>query len=1046
MSDLPDSLPATDLLLQHTEFLSALAARLVSGGSDADDLTQETWLSALRRPPADAGAVRAWLAKVARNHALQAHRSRRRRVSREQWVARPEGLPSTDEIVARENARRGVVEGLHQLSEPYRSTLLLRFYEDLPPREVARRMKVPVETARTRIKRGLALLREELDRRNGGDRSAWVSGLTPLALGELPAPALSAPSLVAPFAVPLGLLALVGAVLFWSTRVGDAPDAGAARPAPQLVEPGGAQSAAGGSQRTAAARGALGRSYTIRIVYDDDGAPVAGLEASVRPSDESFASQRWTSDPEGRAPTDVLLAPGDRISAPPSLWTRALEQTLDQAALAGAEVELRVQRASSVRGRVIDERSRPVAGALVWAALPKFAHLDDGEPRAPLARCISDAAGAFTLLELPEHVYVHAAHGERTVTRGAHVHSGAHRAHEGLELRLERSWVVSGRVVNDAGAPLAGVLIATATHDLRGPGRAASTADVTWRNLLRGAWTSDRDGRFEIRGLAPLAHNLTLSLEGHSPVERRITGPGWDEVVVLERAAQLALELRDTQGAPLEGEVSLLGETTLSTSNATVAGRALLWAPRAESAVLVRARASGFATRWEWVALDGRERVAQVLQLSAERRLPIRVVDGRGAPIAAATASVVALGLGAAQRRAAVAEETLSEFLGLGSALTDPDGRVEFGGLPHESLEVRVAAPGFAPAVLQAPAGAGEFAVTLEAVALDLPRLRLSARDRMSGAPVADCVVTARAVSSTGNLSRDVRFDAETELELPESGLWTLYARADGYAPTIRRWRAGDETQVELLLAPERELSVRVRDLRGAPVHPARLIITDEHGAALATAISSTYWANYIEMPQDGTLVVRGLPAARVHVGVHSAQLTGVEPILVDLTAPRDAQVLLEVPADLSSPRARVVLEWPKGFLSQAAPAPARGSRAPRGAGARLVIWDSSGALCGRHRIQMDDSGMPTLVHPWTMVSLRFDARGVCQAAGQQRIEADALTRDFGPRVSADGDSVSLLVPANGGRVAVQIGGEDVLSATFAPPLDGPVRLSFVGR
>ena len=40
--------------------------------------------------------------------------------------------------------------------------MLLRFWEDLPPREIAKRMQAPVETVRTRIKRGLQELRGSL--------------------------------------------------------------------------------------------------------------------------------------------------------------------------------------------------------------------------------------------------------------------------------------------------------------------------------------------------------------------------------------------------------------------------------------------------------------------------------------------------------------------------------------------------------------------------------------------------------------------------------------------------------------------------------------------------------------------------------------------------------------------------------------------------------------------------------------------------------------------------------------------------------------------
>jgi hypothetical protein len=55
--------------------------------------------------------------------------------------------------------------------------LLYRYYEDMTPAEIAARQGIPVETVRTRLKRGLARLRDTLDRRHGGKRAAWSAGL-----------------------------------------------------------------------------------------------------------------------------------------------------------------------------------------------------------------------------------------------------------------------------------------------------------------------------------------------------------------------------------------------------------------------------------------------------------------------------------------------------------------------------------------------------------------------------------------------------------------------------------------------------------------------------------------------------------------------------------------------------------------------------------------------------------------------------------------------------------------------------------------------------
>ncbi len=1044
MDERPDSLPATDLLLAHAEFLSALSARLVASGADADDLQQETWLSALRHPPADAGAVRAWLAKVVRNHALQQHRSRRRRASREQWVAREESLPSTDEIVARENARRAVVDSLSELAEPYRSTLLLRFYEDLSPRDVAARMGVPVETVRTRLKRGTALLRESLDRRNGGDRSAWTSALLPLALGDLPRSAGGASTSLSPLVLPLALLSMLVAVLVWSTRTWFSAEAPPARPrVASAARPSADSVADTAASDSAPERGAVQKSYALRLVYDDDGAPVAGLAAQLFAPGSANDARSWISDAEGRAPAELELAPGDEIVLEASLTSRAATFTLAEEDLSSASVELRVGRASSARGRVLDAAAHPVPGAFVWAASPTSAWLDTSGARGPLAVCFADAAGEFELLELPETFYVHAQDGDRTLLRGAHIQSRRHAAHAELELRLEAGWRVSGRIVDGGGAALAGVRILTSTHDLRGGGRAAAESELSWRNLLRGEWASASDGRFEIRGLAPIAHNLAFELEGFGVAERRVTGPDWNEVIVLARAVELAFELRDASGAPLAGDIAVQCESGARAERSSADGKLTLFVDSTSCRGLVRARASGCATQWLALELGPGQRSSRTLIFEPERRVALRVVDQRGEPVAGA--NVVALGLLSRLPGEPIPPEVRDALLGIASVNAASDGRALLRGLPHESVGIEVSAPGFAKARLDGPPGASELQVVLERVELTAPRLELSARELRTGASVARCVVTARSEGASGLVSLVERFDGESALELPHTGLWTLYAHAPGFTPSIRRWREGEPQRIEFELAPERSVSVIVRDLRGAPVHPARLIVSDEHGAPLSSFISATYWANYIELPEHGELVVRGLPATRVRLAVRSAHLDGLEPVLVDLRDDSPARVVIEVPVDLSAPRMRAEFELPAGFPAPAlsGESPARGRRANA---VRLAVWDSAGVLCGRYRVEADDAGQPRFLQPWTMLILRFDGDGVLEAAGQQRIELDALFADFGPQLAPDSRRVSLLVPASGGSAALESGGERLFSATFAPPFDSPQRFEPVVR
>lgn len=172
-------------LLDQQRWLRRLAATLVVDAAAADDVAQETLRIALEQPPRDASHPRAWLATVARRVARRLGLAGASRIEREQQAAAREAQPAADEVVARAELQHAVSAALLALAEPYRTTLLLRFVDALPPRTIAARTGVPVETVRTRTKRGLELLRERLTAARGAPPRTWAPALLGLLDGGL---------------------------------------------------------------------------------------------------------------------------------------------------------------------------------------------------------------------------------------------------------------------------------------------------------------------------------------------------------------------------------------------------------------------------------------------------------------------------------------------------------------------------------------------------------------------------------------------------------------------------------------------------------------------------------------------------------------------------------------------------------------------------------------------------------------------------------------------------------------------------------------------
>ena len=240
--------PPLEALLAHRTWVRALARRLADNAVDADDLQQDAWLAAVRARPHDGSGIRAWFAKVLRRRAAEQHRLAVRRDAREALVARPDHVSSGLQVVADAEALGRVLQAVLALKEPWRETVLLRFYEGLPPRVVAARMGVPVDTVRTRLRRAAELLREAL----GGRREDWLGAIAPLLVArhETPATAATVAGGIAMKATTAAavLLAATAAVLWPLPRDGGDGDA------PSQDERGVAASRSGGRDRSSTAR------------------------------------------------------------------------------------------------------------------------------------------------------------------------------------------------------------------------------------------------------------------------------------------------------------------------------------------------------------------------------------------------------------------------------------------------------------------------------------------------------------------------------------------------------------------------------------------------------------------------------------------------------------------------------------------------------------------------------------------------------------------------------------------------------------------------
>lgn len=385
-----DVAPDPDLLLRHWSFVRALARRVAIDESAADDLAQETWLAAHAGPVASVRSTRGWLAGVISHLWREQVRGEGRRRLREKHAARAEALPPESETIEAAETGRELVGLVLELEEPFRATVLLRYFHDLPPRAIAERLGVPVRTVNSRLSRGLERVREAWKRRHHGDARGGLRAL--ILLARPPASAAGASAVSIGVSVMSAKSILVGAIavgavalLFvWNPKAPrarprdvagasssadsashDVATAGAtsieSERAPAADRSSGAAASPESPQVAAERRAIRGR------VLDPEARPLAAVDVVFRRNADAPIEARAASTAAGRYELDAPRTDGIVTVDDPTLVTLCYGRVLASTALEPLIVAAPFR---GLGGRAIDEFGAPLPGALVRLVLP----------------------------------------------------------------------------------------------------------------------------------------------------------------------------------------------------------------------------------------------------------------------------------------------------------------------------------------------------------------------------------------------------------------------------------------------------------------------------------------------------------------------------------------------------------------------------------------------------------------------------------------------------------------------------------------------------
>jgi RNA polymerase sigma-70 factor (ECF subfamily) len=192
----------TDLFGRHSAAVLAYARRRVDSAEDAEDVVVEVFATAWRRRADMPDEALPWLYATAANviaHVIRSD-SRRTRLGARLATVRPLREESEDpaDIVVAATSASTVSAALDDLSESDAELLRLWAWEGLEPSEIAAVLGCSPGTARTRMHRARARLREALARRGVTGPGVDGPGTEPVAADEADALTMTDPTHLPP--------------------------------------------------------------------------------------------------------------------------------------------------------------------------------------------------------------------------------------------------------------------------------------------------------------------------------------------------------------------------------------------------------------------------------------------------------------------------------------------------------------------------------------------------------------------------------------------------------------------------------------------------------------------------------------------------------------------------------------------------------------------------------------------------------------------------------------------------------------------------------
>jgi RNA polymerase sigma factor (sigma-70 family) len=600
-----------ELVRQHIALVYSAALRQVNGDvSAAEDVTQAVFTDLARKAPGltNHPSLTGWLYTSTRYLAAKARRAEQSRRSHEQEAHEMNQLlQSADPDTTWQELRPMLDDAMHDLNATDREAVLLRYFERLPLAEIGARLGLTDKAAHMRIERAINRLRAALAKRGATSTvTALAVALSARAVGAVPAGLAAQVTHAAIATVAAGgalgwgllklaalvkgqALAAVAVVVVVAAMIFGAQlrDKNRGTTTNQSAAPIATAAANGNTvRRVATAETPASNVMVLHIVADDTGQPIPGAAIfsparlpypGAAPETVGSMPQRLLATADEFGVCEIPLWQGTPGSF--GFFSRTtngfVDESVDwlpnQGEIIPSQFTLRLKRAASIGGLVVDEEGKPVAGATIefepqTRGDPEDRHIsyrlgfltETGGPPA-----VTDADGRWHSEKVRREdvatLSIRAAHPDCIVQPFFHVMNGEGPEAEKQKLagtylcRLTRGLPISGVIVDTDGHPLPGTEVT-----VRHPGAGYLPADNQGRFSMGApaatpvATTNQADGTFRVTGCRPGTNEVTLEARGfaYTKLEVNLTADTTPLRLILQPGYILRLRVVDPNGLP----------------------------------------------------------------------------------------------------------------------------------------------------------------------------------------------------------------------------------------------------------------------------------------------------------------------------------------------------------------------------------------------------------------------------------------------------------------------------------------------------------------